>query len=92
MKKNKYTPEELEIADYIEKKNPKSITNLNSKIKSIKKATEIKVSKRKPINIRFLEDDLRKIKKQAIHEGIPYQTLISSIIHKYLNGSMVLKN
>lgn len=89
---NKYTPEELEIVDYIENKNPKSVPNLKKRIKEIKNAVEVKVSKRKPINIRVLEDDLRKIKKQALIEGVPYQTLIGSIIHKYLNGNLVLKN
>ncbi len=92
MKKNNYTAEELGIIDYIENKNPKSVGNLKNKIKEIKKSVEVKVSKRKPINIRVLEDDLRKIKKQAVKEGIPYQTLIGSIIHKYLNGVLVLKN
>lgn len=89
---NKYTKEELEILDYIENTNPKSVPNLKNRIKEIKNAVEVKVSKRKPINIRVLEDDLRKIKKQALIEGVPYQTLIGSIIHKYLNGNLVLKN
>lgn len=34
---------------------------------------------------------MNKLSKKATEEGIPYQTLISSIIHKYLNGSMAPK-
>jgi predicted DNA binding CopG/RHH family protein len=89
---NKYNKEELEIINYIENANPKSVKNLEKRISEITKSTEIKVSKRKPISIRILEDDLRKIKRQALDEGIPYQTLIGSIIHKYLNGNLILKN
>lgn len=89
---NKYDQEELEIINYIENKDPKSVKNLEKRIKEIKKSAEIKISKRQPISIRILEDDLRKIKRQALDEGIPYQTLIGSIIHKYLNGALTLKH
>jgi predicted DNA binding CopG/RHH family protein len=91
MKKNKYTSEENEIVDYIENKNPKSIPHIKKRISDLKKAAQNKVSKRIPINFRILEDDLRQIKKEAQIEGIPYQTLMSSIIHKYLNGNLISK-
>jgi predicted DNA binding CopG/RHH family protein len=55
-------------------------------IKNIKEAAKYKVSKRNSISLRILEDDLVEIKKKALIEGIPYQTLIGSVIHKYLNG------
>jgi len=45
--------------------------------------------KKKSISIRISEHDLNRIKEQSAAEGIPYQTLITSIIHKYLNGSLV---
>jgi predicted DNA binding CopG/RHH family protein len=35
-----------------------------------------------------IQKDYRQIQIKAIEEGIPYQTLISSIVHKYLNGSL----
>ena len=41
------------------------------------------------INIRLSSKDLRLIKKRALSEGIPYQTLIASLIHKYLEGRLV---
>lgn len=40
--------------------------------------------KRKNINIRISEQDLLKVKLKAIEEGIPYQTYISSLIHKHV--------
>ena len=41
------------------------------------------------MNIRITKKDLDGIKLRAIEEGIPYQTLVASIIHKYLSGSLV---
>ncbi len=45
--------------------------------------------KDKRINIRISEKDLLSLKAKSLEEGIPYQTLISSILHKYLNGRFV---
>lgn len=41
--------------------------------------------KTKNINIRLSEKDVQKLKAKAIEEGIPYQTLAASILHKYTN-------
>ena len=50
------------------------------------------IRKDKRVNIRINEHDLEGIKRKAIEEGLPYQTLISSILHKYLNGKLVDAN
>ena len=47
--------------------------------------------KNQRINIRLSQQDLRGIQTRAIEEGLPYQTLISSIIHKYVSGRLVFK-
>ena len=44
------------------------------------------LKKDKRINLRLSQKDYHQIQIKAIEEGIPYQTLISSIVHKYLNG------
>jgi predicted DNA binding CopG/RHH family protein len=41
--------------------------------------------------LRLSQKDYHEIQIKAVEEGIPYQTLISSIIHKYLNGSLLPK-
>lgn len=46
------------------------------------------LKKNKNINIRVSEETLNKIKIRANHEGLPYQTLIGSILHKYVNGTL----
>lgn len=49
------------------------------------------LKKDKRINLRLSQKDYHQIQVKAVEEGIPYQTLISSIIHKYLNGSLAPK-
>ena len=49
------------------------------------------LKKDRRINLRLTQKDYHQIQVKAIEEGIPYQTLISSIIHKYLNGSLAPK-
>ena len=44
------------------------------------------MKKNKNINIRISENDLQSIKLLAAKEGMPYQTLIGSLIHKYASG------
>lgn len=44
--------------------------------------------KDKRINIRLTTTDLQQLRAKAAQEGLPYQTLISSIIHKYISGRL----
>jgi predicted DNA binding CopG/RHH family protein len=47
--------------------------------------------KDKRVNIRISERDLVSLQKRALHEGIPYQTLIASVLHKYASGALAEK-
>jgi predicted DNA binding CopG/RHH family protein len=87
-----YSKEELEILDYIEEQNPRSVDNLSEKIDKIKSAVNAKYTKRKAINIKVLESDLERLKAKALEEGMPYQTLLNSVLHKYITGQLVEKN
>lgn len=63
-----------------------SVKNLNKeKLKAQKAATNY-LSKGARINIRISEVDLQQIKQKAAQEGLPYQTLIASVLHKYAAG------
>ena len=86
-----YTKEELEVVDYIENGNPSSVANLADKMTKIKSAVTTKYTKRKAINIKVLESDLEKLKSKALEEGMPYQTLLNSVLHKYITGQLVDK-
>lgn len=43
------------------------------------------------VNIRISRKDLEALQKRAMEEGIPYQTLMASVLHKYLSGRFVEK-
>lgn len=73
--------EEKEIVESYEK--DEWVSSGKKKRKVIAEAAKQHSLKNKRINIRLTEKDYRDIQVKAIEEGIPYQTLISSIIHKY---------
>ena len=62
--------------------------NESEKYKEYAKAT---LSKTKNINLRLTEKDLQKVKIQAAMKGMPYQTLMSSLIHQYVNNRIKTK-
>ncbi len=89
--KEEYTKEELEIVDYIEKDHPQTVAHASQKIELLKSAVTKKYNQRKAINIKVLESDIERFKAKAMSEGMPYQTLINSILHKYITGQLVEK-
>jgi len=58
----------------------------------LQKSARYTLQKNKRVNIRISERDIVEIKKRAFEEGLPYQTLISSILHKYISGRLVTKS
>lgn len=48
-----------------------------------------RVRKSHSVNIRIAENVLQEIKKRSVREGLPYQTLISSILHKYVTDRLI---
>ena len=83
-----YDKEELELMKSIETEAWISIDDLEEEIKKAKQAAEETFKKSERMNIRISPNDLRKLKIKAMEEGMPYQTLVSSIIHKYLIGRL----
>ena len=57
-----------------------------------KTAAKNTFKKDKRVNIRISELDLELIQERALIEGLPYQTLMSSILHKYVTGRLTEKN
>jgi len=76
----------MQLEKEIEKGKWKPVPHLEEEITKYQKYARNTLSKKKKINIRISDWDYEKIKIKAVHEGLPYQTLISSIIHKYLIG------
>ncbi len=78
--------EDLELMKSIETEVWVSVNNLEEEIKKAKIAAEATLTKSERMNIRLSPNDLWRLKIKAMEEGMPYQTLVSSIIHKYLIG------
>jgi predicted DNA binding CopG/RHH family protein len=80
--------EEKELMESIDRDEWRSVKNIDQEKKKAIQAARNTLKKEKRINLRLTQKDYHQIQIKAIEEGIPYQTLISSIVHKYLNGSL----
>jgi predicted DNA binding CopG/RHH family protein len=89
--KNKSDREEKEILEAYENDEFVEIPEMDSKIKRHIGYAKETFRKNKRINIRISQKDLESIQRKALEEGIPYQTLISSLIHRYIGGKLVEK-
>jgi len=89
-KKNiKLDNEEHEILKDYENNEFESVPNLKKEIKKYSEYAKAINKKNKRLNIRITESDLEAIKRKALAEGIPYQTLIASLIHKFVTGKLI---
>ena len=85
MKTLKLDSEEKAILEELERDEWKSTVTASQDLASYKEAARNTLRKDKRVNIRISERDLSSLQKIALQEGIPYQTLISSILHKFVN-------
>jgi len=74
--------EEQELLDSVERGEWKPVKNLAEVKKKLMVAARNTLNKTRNINIRLSERDVHKLKARAIKDGIPYQTLASSILHQ----------
>ncbi|MEI8296086.1 MAG: CopG family antitoxin [Alphaproteobacteria bacterium] len=82
--------EEKRLSDSFDAGEWESVENLDEEIAKSRKAASLYLSKDKRINIRISSSDLERLKQLAAYEGLPYQTLITSILHKYSAGHLSL--
>lgn len=87
----KYTSEESALLDAIEAGEFKSVDNLKEELAKAKQAAKNTITKNKNINIRISESDIAKLKARSIEVGIPYQTIVSALIHNYTTGKIKLE-
>ena len=85
MKLNK---EEKEILESVENGKWRSVPGAKKQMQQYRDVARATVRKDKRVNIRMSQKDLVRFQKKAMEEGLPYQTLISSILHKYINGRL----
>ena len=85
------TKDEKELLDSVERGEWKRIPNFKQEAGRYREAARATLRKDKRVNIRMTERDLIHFQKAAVHEGLPYQTLISSVLHKYISGRLIEK-
>ena len=88
MIKMKLNKEEKGILNAYEKGNFSSVSNLKKESEKYRDYAKSTLQKNKRINIRISERDLIHIQRKAVEEGLPYQTFISSILHRFIVGNL----
>jgi predicted DNA binding CopG/RHH family protein len=89
MGKVRLDSEETKLLDSYDAGEWRSIEGWEPEAERYRQYARATFGKEKRVNIRISSQDLEGIQKRAFEEGIPYQTLIASIIHKYLSGRLV---
>ncbi len=89
---SKLDKEEREILEAFESGNLKTVKNVKEQIKKHQAIAEATFKKDARINIRLSSRDLRSLQARALKEGVPYQTLVSSVLHKFVDGQLIEKN
>ena len=89
MKKSKYLDsEEKDLVESYDNDEWHSVENLDREKQIHAQYAKNTSIKNKRINIRITERDFLSLKEKSQMEGIPYQSLVSSILHKYINGTL----
>jgi predicted DNA binding CopG/RHH family protein len=81
--------EEAELLDSYEAGEWRTIEGWEAEAERYQEYARAAFKKDRRVNIRISSRDLDEIKKRAIEEGIPYQTLIASVLHRYVSGRLV---
>jgi len=76
---------EKELLNSFAKDEWESVPDFSKRKEDLKDYAWAPVRKDKRVNIRISERDLKELQRIALKEGLPYQTLISSVLHKYVN-------
>ena len=87
----KLTKDEKGLLDSVETGEWKRIPDFSRQSAHYRESARATLRKDKRVNIRMAERDLVRFQKTAAQEGLPYQTLISSILHKFINGRLIEK-
>ena len=80
--------EEKELLDSVERDEWVSIPDFQKESQRYQEYARATFRKDKRVNIRISDKDLKRIQRRALQEGLPYQTLIASILHKFVTGQL----
>lgn len=86
--KTKLAKEEKKILDSFENGEWVLVADLQKRKKELAVYARNTLRKDKRLNIGISERDLMELQRKAVKEGLPYQTYVSSIMHKFINGTL----
>lgn len=89
MSELKLDAEEKELLTSYEADEWQSVDDVELQVKTYSEYATATFKKDRRVNIRISSRDLEAIQKRALEEGLPYQTLIASVLHKYISGRLV---
>ena len=90
----KLDPWEKELLRSLDAGEWKPVKNMRAEMKRYAAYARYTLEKRRKnyrVNIRLLDSDVEQLRKRAIEEGMPYQTLMASILHKYVTDQLIEK-
>ncbi len=85
----KLNREERDLATSVERGDWRSVSGLKAEQGRYQRYARATFKKDRRVNIWISAKDLAGLQKRALEEGLPYQTLIASLLHKYLSGRLV---
>ncbi len=87
----KLDKEEQEMLEAYQRGKVRVSKDRAKEIARLRRAAKNTLMKNKRVNIRISSKDLDDLQVKAAEEGLPYQTLMSSVLHKYVNGRLIEK-
>ena len=88
MKKVYLDDEERDLMESVERGEWKSVRNLNAEIEKHRQYARNTLRKASRVNIRISSRDLEALQAKAAEDGMPYQTLMASVLHRYVAGRL----
>ena len=89
MKKTKLDPEEQDILDSFERGEWKPVLGQKREIARHMQYAKNTLAKDQRVNIRISSRDLEQLQTIAVEDGLPYQTLMASVLHRFVSGRFV---
>ena len=81
--------EEKDVIESIERGEWKSVNNLKTEIKKHQQYASNTLRKDKRVHVRISLRDLEALQTKAVEDGIPYQTLMGSVLHRFIEGRLI---
>ena len=88
MKKVYLDDEERDLIESVERGEWKSVRNLTEEIEKHRQYARNTLRKDSRVNIRISSRDLEALQAKAVEDGMPYQTLMASVLHRYVTGRL----